>query len=231
MKYIYTHLGLGDQIICNGLIRELINPNEEYSLFVLSRNLVSVSFMFRDIKNLRILEIQSDGDVVSFIRNNNIGFDSIKIIGFCNFPITGAKDFDDSFYLQHNVSFEKRWSSFKVDRDQNSEKILFGKFGVLEHEYVFIHDDHTREYEIDESYIQNKDLPIIRPVAGLSDNIFDYSYIMEKSKESHFIDSSLRLVFDSLNLRNDNLFYHINLKNGKIKDRFISQSKLNFNII
>jgi hypothetical protein len=55
MKYIYHHLGLGDHIICNGLVRSLINPNEEYKMFVKSHNLDSVSFMYRDLNNLSLL--------------------------------------------------------------------------------------------------------------------------------------------------------------------------------
>ena len=51
-KYIYHHLGLGDHIICNGLIRNLINYDDKYFMFIKQHNLVSVKFMFRDLKNI-----------------------------------------------------------------------------------------------------------------------------------------------------------------------------------
>lgn len=232
MKYIYNHLGLGDHIICNGLYRELISQNENYSIFVKNHNVVSVSFMIRDLKNINIIPIKDDQEVLNYILNNNISQDSIIKIGFCQMPIIGAKDFDDSFYLQHQISFEKRWTSFKCERDFLSEKKLFDKFDIVEGEYIFLHDDKNRGFEIDESFIVNKNIPIIRPVFSYTENIFDYCYLMEKSRESHFIDSSFRLIFDSLKLRNDNIFFHINLKNNKIKDpNFTSQSILNFTII
>ena len=229
MKYIYSHLGLGDHIICNGLYRELIKTNDEYTLFVKKHNIDTVSFMISDLMNVKINSVNSDEDVNIFLKG--IDENDVIKIGFVNFPVLGAKDFDDSFYIQHNIPFEKRWSSFKCHRDSGLEKVLFDKFGVKENEYVFVHDDKNRGYEIDESYIINKELPIIRPILGLTNNSFDYCYLMENSKESHFIDSSFRLIFDSLQLRNDNLFFHINLKNG-IKDiNNTSQSKLNFKII
>jgi hypothetical protein len=109
---------------------------------------------------------------------------------------------------------------------------LFSKFNVKENEYVFIHDDSSRGFIIDEKNVVNKNLKIIRPVAGYTNNVFDYCYLMQNSLESHFIDSSFRLIFDSLKLRNTNLFYHLRLMNGKIKDvNTYSQSFLNFKII
>lgn len=230
MKYIYNHLGLGDHIICNGLYREITDVNEEYTLFVKNHNIETVSFMIRDLSNIKIYGVDNDPDVLQYFISNQISRDSIIYIGFCNIPLNGAEDFDDTFYVQHNIPFEKRWSSFKCDRNIESEKVLFDKFGVKENEYIFIHDDKSRGYEIDESFIINKNLPIVRPVIGLTKNSFDYCYLMENSIESHFIDSSFRLIFDSLQLRNSNIFFHVNLKNG-VNRGYMPHSKLNFTII
>lgn len=227
MKYIYSHLGLGDHVICNGLYRELISNDEEYTLFVKRHNIKTVSFMLSDLKNVYIQE-SDDLDAQRIVGMN---VENSIVIGFCTFPYRDAKDFDDSFYFQHGVDFKKRWSSFRCERDIDSEKILFERFGVKEGEYVFVHDDIDRGYEIDESYIINKDLPIIRPNRELdTGNAFDYCYLMQNSKESHFMDSSFRLIFDSLELRNDNIFFHVNLKNG-INRGYLPHSKLNFKII
>lgn len=230
MKYIYNHLGLGDHIICNGLYREIIDDNEEYTLFVKHHNIETVSFMIRDLSNVKIHCVNDDSDVLKYFISNSIIRESIITIGFCNIPLSGAEDFDDTFYVQHSIPFEKRWSSFKCERDIESEKTLFDKFGVKENEYVFIHDDKSRGYEIDESYIINNNLPIIRPIIGYTKNSFDYCYLMENSIESHFIDSSFRLIFDSLQLRNNNIFFHVNLKNA-VNRGYMPHSKLNFTII
>lgn len=221
-------MGLGDHVICNGLYRELIDQDKEYSLFVKKENVKSVSFMMRDLKNINIIEVSDDSDVHSFLNQKNL--QDFILIGFCRMPIIGASDFDDSFYVQHNIPFEKRWSSFYCERDLESEKKLFDKFNVTEGQYIFIHDDKLRGYEIDESHIINKELPIIRPIIGYTDNVFDYCYLMQNSKESHFIDSSFRLIFDSLQLRNENIFFHLNLKNN-VNRGYTPHSKLNFKII
>lgn len=232
MKYIYTHLGLGDHIICNGLVRSLINENEVYCLFVKSHNRNTVEFMFRDLNNIKYIE--GDDDFVhNHIKNNSITNDNLIIAGFYNHP--NANDFAESFYLQNNLPISYRWDKFYVKRDVNKEKEIFDFFNVKEDNYIFIHDDVSRGFLVDEDLIKNKDLPIIRPIIGLTTNVFDYCYLMENSKESHFIDSSFRLIFDCMLLRNHNIYYHIKMKNGNQRNfDCYSDAKscgLNFEII
>jgi len=228
MKYIYHHLGLGDHIICNGLVRELIKPDENYKMFVKQHNLTSVRFMYKDLKNLDFI-VGDDKYVNDFILHNNIKNDDLIVAGFVRHNL--SKEFDDSFYLQNNISFNKRWISFKIERDLESEKKLFDKFDVVENNYVFVHDDKDRNFNIDENFIINKTLKVVRPVIGYTDNLFDYCYLMEKSYESHFIDSSFKLLFDSLKLRNENIFFHINLLGGVKREITISHSILNFKMV
>jgi len=229
MKYIYHHLGLGDHVICNGLTRTLISPTEKYLMFVKNHNLTSVKFMYRDLENLNFI-VGDDLFVRDYLSTNKILKENIIVAGFTSY--LDKISFDEGFYLQNNVPFINRWANFKVERNYESEMDLFYKYNVKEGEYVFVHDDNSRGFNIDEKKIINKNLPVIRPIIGLTDNSFDYCYLMEKSIESHFIDSSFRLIFDSLQLRNSDIFYHIKLMNGVIRDPINkSQSKLDFKII
>lgn len=227
MKYIYHHLGLGDHIICNGLVRTLINENDEYIMFVKDHNLTSVKFMYRDLKNLNFI-VGNDDQVQSYLQENSIDDNDLIMIGFYRHP--ESKEFDDSFYLQHNLDFNLRWDKFKIVRDYDSELELFKTFGVEEGKYVFIHDDIDRELIIDESYIINKEFKIVRPKQGLTDNIFDYMYLIDNSIECHFMDSSFRLMFDSLGKQKNNMFYHVNYDQIK-RDVTKSHSKLEYTII
>jgi hypothetical protein len=260
MKYIYTHLGLGDHVICNGLVRSLVKSNEQYCLFVKPQNVQTVSFMYKDLPNISFYEAD-DAEVRTFIRRNKINREDLILAG----PITHANtvpmrllnmlqrgcpslfvsrtrvadpcdschsSFDELFYSEHNIPFSHRWDKFYVERDFKAETDLFTQFGVKENEYVFVHDDHARGFHIDDSFFINKHLPIVRPVVGLTQNAFDYCYLMEQSRESHFIDSSFRLIFDSLKLRQTNIYFHIHLLHGVVKDpSTYSRSFLNFVII
>ena len=56
---------------------------------------------------------------------------------------------------------------------------------------------------------------------------------MEHSVESHFIDSSFRLIFDSLKLRETNIFYHINMMDNVKRNNDLfndSTSQLDYTI-
>jgi len=228
IMYIYHHLGLGDHIICNGLVRSIINKNKKYKMFVKPHNLTSVSFMFRDLKNLSFI-VGDDSFVRDFIIQNKLTTNDLIIAGFNRHP--NSKEFDDSFYLQNNLPFNYRWDKFYVKRDLEREKKLFDNYNVKEKEYVFIHDDHDRDIKIDESRIINKNLQIVKPNKNLTDNIFDYCYLLENSAEIHFIDSSFRLLYDSLLPQKEMLFYHVGY-NGVIRDVTTkSQSRLKYNIL
>lgn len=233
MKYIYHHLGLGDHVICNGLVRSMVSQNEKYMMFVKEHNLSTVKFMYRDLPNLGFI-VGDDNFVRNYLSNSNIQHNDIIIAGFSSHP--QAKSFEEVFYLQNNVPLINRRLNFRVDRDYESEMKLFSKYNLKEGEYVFVHDDNSRGFDIDENHIINKNLPIIRPIIGLTNNVFDYCYLMEKSIESHFIDSSFRIIFDSLKLRNDYIFLHIKMKNNVTRNNHNSfndsrNGDLNFKII
>lgn len=199
MKYIYHHLGLGDHLICNGLVRSVVKPNEQYILFVKPHNRVTVEFMYRDLPNLKVYEADDNG-VNNYFRNNKIQGSDVIVGGFRQFP--GARCFDESFYIQNNIPFENKWTHFKVQRDLDSEQKLFNKFNVKPKEYIFIHDD--ERYRVDLNRVENNHLPIVKCEKGHTENLFDYLMLVENALACHTIESSLQFIIDSLNLNPEN---------------------------
>ena len=58
--YIHQHLGLGDFISCNGLIRTLlkkVEKNENLYLFTPSQYKEMISFMYRDEPKIKIVSL------------------------------------------------------------------------------------------------------------------------------------------------------------------------------
>jgi hypothetical protein len=200
MIYIYQHLGLGDHIVCNGLVRSLIKNDKNYTMFVKEHNFDTVKFMYHDLNNLNFL-IGDDSFVHGFINQNKINNDQLLVLGFGG-P-ANASSFDEFFYLKHKIPFECRWDKFKVDRDIESEIGVFNKFNVKEKEYIFIHDDERFRINIEKIYNPNK-LPIIKCEKGMTNNIFDFCYTIENSVSFHSIESSLQFMVDSLNLSDNN---------------------------
>jgi hypothetical protein len=226
MKYIYHHLGLGDHIICNGLVREYSKQFSEIIIFCKQHNYESVSFMFSDLKNLRIL-IGDDNYVLNYLRT--IPEQNIIRIGYTGYNWGNLNlNFERTFYFQAGLDFNKRWDSFKLIRDKNKEIQLFNVFGFKEKEYIFVHQDKERNFLIDNKYLKNK--KIIFMEKGLTLNIFDYLYLIENATEVHVIESCLAFIIDSLQLQEDkNLFIH--RYSRKIPLFEIPTYKKNWNII
>lgn len=206
--FIYHHLGLGDHIILNSLVREVIklNSNENFSIFVKFRNYESVKFMYSDLKNVFFIVIENDSNanlILKFIDKSQL----IKI-GFENI----TSDFDVNFYKQLNIEFSKRFDSSILNRDPDTEDKLFRNLNLNDTKYVFIHDDKNREYIIDDNtFIHDKNIKIIRPY--LTSTIFDWCKVLENASEIHCICSSFKALVDSLQLSKPKLFYHHTLSN------------------
>lgn len=201
-NYIYHHLGLGDSIVCNGLVRHFCEKLGSASIFAKNHNYETLKFMYRDNSNIEVICINgSDLQVHQYLNSIQEKY-NIILVGFDSlFNNPNNKTFDVLFYENSNVNFNARWDYFKIERDLEKEKTFFDTFDVKEKEYVFIHDD--ERYKIDLSKIRN-DLKIIKPNISLTNNMFDYCYLIENAKEVHTIESSFQFMIDSMSLNEEN---------------------------
>lgn len=213
-------MGLGDTIICNALIRNICKKYEHVTIFSKPKYLESTRFMFRDIKNLQILSMD-DNDVGSFLYN--IPNTEKYYVGHENIlNLLTTNTFDECFYRQIGLDFQKRWDHYFVERDLKLEEETFEKFAPTS-SYAFIHDDHERSFFIDESLVK-KDLLIFRPPK--TTNIFSLLKIIEHASEIHCMDSCFKHIIDSMDIKHNNLFYHMYIRG--INNSGYTQSKLNW---
>lgn len=204
---LYHHLGLGDHIMCHGIVREYCKKYDKVSIFSKSHNYPSVSFMYRNLKNLTIIQ----GDDIfaeNFILLNASKYDEVKRIGFQNLDRSTGAPLEWQFYQLAGVPFEKKWSSFFVERDFEKERALYDLVAPKK-DYAFVHEDRERHYIINRDKIGG-DCEIITPDKEVTANIFDYCTIIEKAEEVHVIDSSFMFLIDCLDYENPNqkLFIH-----------------------
>jgi hypothetical protein len=197
---IYHHLGLGDHIICNGLVREICNNSKNsFLLPAKKQNFQTVEFMFRDLKNLTVVSINGDECIASLSHERNC-----KVLTIGHQFLNYNKKFDQSFYDQLSINFNKRWSSFFVMRDYEREAELYDRSNTKDN-FIFVHDDHDRGMSVDAKYLQDKN--IIKSDRKKTNIIFDYLSILENAKEIHCIESSFLFLVDSFNFKGK-LFNH-----------------------
>ena len=191
------HRGLGDEIICNGLVREYCKTYGTVGILCLERNYPSVSFMYRDLTNLRIHVIRShtQGDRFRLLNPFRFGrnrYDEVRFIG--NYDLESGIRNERQVYARFDIPIEKKRESFFVERDLEREEALFRK-AELPSSYIFIHD--YAPYLIDQMRIQST-LPAFRPDKRFTDNVFDYCTVIERAAELHVIDSSFMNLIECL---------------------------------
>jgi hypothetical protein len=210
---IYHHLGLGDHIICNGLVRELCKTHQRVYCFVKNHNMDSVSFMYRDEPKIELVGVEDDWEVPFKLKND---IDLIKI-GFEHLQ-TCDHNFDVSFYNQIGLDFSLRWEGFHVERDYQVERQLLKELNPNNEAYAFVHDDPSRGLFADLSVVQ-KGLFIIEPSDCFLNgrlkaefekyNLFHWIGVLETSEEIHCMDSSFKCLIESFpNLKHPKLFFH-----------------------
>lgn len=107
--------------------------------------------------------------------------------------------FDENFYLQAQVSFEKRWTEFKVPRNLKREKEIFRSYKCESKKYIFLHEDQSRGFIINRQLVNNE-FKIVKPNTDHSNRFFDYIYLIEHAAEVHCVESSFAALIEGLQL-------------------------------
>jgi len=205
-RIIHHHLGLGDHIICNGLVRYLIknNPDTKFTLVCKQKNIDNVCRMFNDCDIQYILDNGTE-------TTGNLGW---------SFGGDRSVNFDEAFYKQANVDFLHRWQSFYISRDYNKENTVC-EYLNLPAKFALVHDTASAGRV-------NIDLKTKLPVVGMSrtpveSTMFDWMGVIERATEIHCINSSFVHLVDSM-LPKAKLFYYDD------RSHLPFSKKLNWNI-
>jgi hypothetical protein len=206
MKWIVItpHQGLGDHILCNAIYREYSKNYNRVFITIKQNYRRELSAMLKDISNITFLVMPNRR---SWTSTRIIQFSArlfrIKVLGLGSYGINFFPPnirFDNNFYDQACLPFILRWDSFKVNRDMEKENYLYQLLGCEKADYIFLHEDISRNFIIDRNKIP-KNINIIEPNMNMNEfNLVDYSKVIENAKEIHVIESSFAAYIESLPL-------------------------------
>lgn len=192
MIYVHHHLGLGDHIVCNAIVRDLYKKYGRLTLAVKEHNYGSVKQLYRDL-DIRFHKVKTDSDCLpSYFKTPTIriGFEHCR------------EDWEKSFYDQVGLDYSDRFSKFYISRNLEREKILEEKLNLPE-EYAFVNSTASTGY----NNIELKtELPLVE-LQPVTDSIFDWIGVIEKAKEIHTIDSSIFQLIKQLDIKAKKFFY------------------------
>ena len=208
----YTHLGLGDHIVCNGLLNHFSESFNKVYLPVKSRDMNNVNYLYKDNKKIQIFKIEHETeveDISNFAKKNSL---VILKVGFKKRKPPFNLSFYEQFDLPYSISIEK----FKVTRDEAREENLYRHLkGIynINGPYQIVHNQSSYGKV---KLRSNEKLPtvFIEKETDLYKNIFLYTKIIENAKEIHCLDSSFlhlveRVKTDAM------LFFHNIKKDGQ----------------
>lgn len=227
---ILHHLGLGDQIMLNGMVRHFLEKYNNVYIVVKNCHMETVQFMYRDTDRVKYIIVTDTNPRT--IWNMVSKIDDCDKIPLATYGISDQgwsfftqTDNGNSFtnwahgvYIQAGLNPLYMYSKFRVDRDSKREDILFEKSQLKEDDkYIFIHDDHHRGRFNTKHRV---DLKIFRPGSSPIDdrqeffscdnpNIFDYLKIIENATEVHCMNSSYNWMIDLMKIGNPQKnFFH-----------------------
>jgi hypothetical protein len=247
-KYLLHHFGLGDFLSCKGLVKYLIqnnqNPKTIFYLFVPSRHFKNISFLYRTEK-IELIKVDDEGDAKKyFVKQNFMESSELITIGFQNFSKNIINEFknedyttDMVFYKQLNVPYRYRFDLGSWKRNYEEEERVFNKLNPKKENYIFIHDDPSRNLIIQEEDLNftNGRIKIIKN--DPSELIFNLGLLLERAQQVHVMESSIRNLIECLDINDEKLFLHSfrkNLSKGPFysfnENKILGSSK-NWNII
>lgn len=204
MTYIFHHLGLGDHIICNGMVRHFHKKNGFIKLFCYEHNLKNVSYMYRDLENFELISIRNDEEADSII-NTLCPSSKIIKIGFEKLSEFTDRIFDEAFYAIAGLDYSVKTDSFYLERELEVEKEILSKMNPTGEKYVFIHDDIHRGYKIDESKISS---PYKKIYNDNSIPLFHCISLIENAEEVHVMQSSIKDLINCFKFEKPKFFLH-----------------------
>lgn len=227
---LHTHMGLGDHLVLNGLVRKISLDNPDKKVYLCTRDAIhkNVELLYSDDEKIiptNILFYPKSHEIYNLNDRNSGWIKSTEMyarmndlelmtIGYYNYFHSNPWDFN--FYQSSKIDYKIKYDLFHIpqnvleDAEKNYKHLILPLIGNKE--YVFIHDDPTRNYNIN----INTDKKVLRNTDEVFKNlsIFDMIPVLKNAKELRMIGSSLICLCDLLDIPNDkqDAFYYASFR-------------------
>ncbi len=212
---LHHHLGLGDTIICNGLVNFLSTKYSKIYLPVKENLFSTVQFLYSENKKLSLFKISNESreeDIDEFASSKNL---KILRVGYQN-----VKDqpFNLAFYKQLGLPYRYSKKYFNIPSDINKEILLkehlINFYNVNPKSYSIIHNEYQFPGgKFDLKFTDKENAIYVSKESDLFMNLFLYKGLIESAQTIHCINSSFLHLVERVNKR-AKLYYHNLRKNN-----------------
>lgn len=178
------HMGLGDSLICLGLVKTLAAnaPECRFYFACLPNYFYSVAWMLKDIDNVFPVAVNSGREARQYAQFKNARYFPI---GINNVDI---RRFDESFYKQHQVPLNNRWELSGTPPGPNAD-LLYNRLNPKNLPYRLICRQDSSGIKHSLSLKSAPDVLEIE-VHPATNNIFDWAHLVLGALEVHTIDTA-----------------------------------------
>jgi len=219
---IYHHIGLGDIVICNGLVNYVSNLVEKVYLVVDEKFKDQAKYLYSDNPSVEILSDKpiSVNNLNSFVEKLSIEKKTeVLQIGWDNYSSNFFQvPFYKAFYKQLKLPYSYSYKYFRLPTSSQLEEKLSNHL-VESYEIDFnkkiklIHSEASDgSYELN---LRNENSIYVTKQTDLYGNIFLYRDVVKKADEIHCINSSFVHFIDRIDTDAD-LYYH-NVRGSLLK--------------
>lgn len=215
---LITHLGLGDCIECNGMVRYYAEIYDKVNIFAKERYYSMVEQMYEDDDCIIVNKVVGN-ELQCFAKFAEQKENADALITGFNYYHNNEEMFKqrsmgpaEAFYFLAKVPWKMRVEKFYFKRNPSKEKSVLKKLNPNNEKYIFVHDDPDRGYSID---VDSK-YKIIRNDKSLS--LLDMVGLFENAEEIHCMSSSVLCLIDclSLKVKFPPLFLHHDVRNVEL---------------
>lgn len=204
---LFHHLGLGDSIVCNGMVNYISHQFNRVYLVVHERYFDQIKFLYSNNEKIGLVSVSSDNDkkLFDFTKKNNL---KILKVGF---EYRKRGPFNIMLYKQLNLDFKISFKYFNPPSDEEkSEKleIHLKKYYSIKEDFILVHDQ-SDDTNYDLKINSNIGLIKIEKDSDIFKNLFLYIPLIKKAKEIHCVDSSFIHLVEHVET-NSKLYYHTN---------------------
>lgn len=210
--FIHHHLGLGDHLDCNGMVRYILEKGDMDRVCVFSKSnyFDMIDYMYRETEDIEVIKISKEDEYGNVKRVVDENGGRLLVVGHQYYPgkqaeLSQNKNCWEFFYEQIQVPYSVRYEYFHVERDEEEEQRVFDKLNPDNEPYIFIHEDADRGFLLNREHFIDKNLKVIEN--DVTENIFHFTKILEDAQEIHCMESSFKTLIDFY-CKQDNIFYH-----------------------
>ena len=218
---LLPHLGLGDAIVCNGIVNYLTKKSIKVDLLVLKNNYDQLSFLYSENNLVNLIPV---GD-----KNSIYKIDKSKQILRVGYEKNYGK-FNKSFYTQlglpYNHSFQYFYLPINTEKEKSLKDHLFDYYGV-DKDFILVHNSSSYG-SVNLNFKSDIPAIFVEKKSDIFQNMFFYRSLILEAKEIHCIDSSFLHLVERVET-NAKLYFH------KLKQENQTSEKLelykNWNVI